>query len=306
MDPILVIMAAGIGSRYGGNKQLDAVTPNGDIIMDFSLYDAYRAGFRRVIFIIREEFKGSFEAHMSNKINNYFDIEYAYQNINDIPEGYKVPAGRQKPWGTAHAVLSAKNLIDSPFAVINADDFYGANAFKQIFDFLKYKATDTHHAMVSFKIENTLSKNGTVTRGICTASNGILESVEEHFEISMKKNKNGDSYISAVNSDNKAIEIKCGTPVSMNLWGFGKEFVTVMDDLFKNEFGNIIKNNPIKGEFYLPYCISKEIHDNKASVSVLSSDDQWFGVTYRKDKIEVEKAIQSMINDKKYPDILWK
>ena len=302
MEPILVIMAAGMGSRYGGNKQLDEVTDQGDIIMDFSLYDAYQAGFRRVAFVIKRDFEEVFKSHIEAGAGKLFETHYVYQQLDDLPSGFEVPEGRVKPWGTGHAVLAARSVIDAPFAVINADDFYGREAFRLVYDYLSRNADREHNCMIGFRIENTLSENGTVSRGICRSENGVLTDIEEHFEVGR------DSELGVITGRNGAdlkVAIKDGTPVSMNLWGFGREFMDVMARDFIPDLERILAENPIKGEFYLPTPIRNQIESGESSFAVLTTDDKWFGVTYKEDKPEVVARLKEMKDNGTYPERLW-
>ena len=301
MEPILVIMAAGMGSRYGGPKQIDPITSEGDIIMDFSLYDAYQAGFRRVAFIIKEDFEATFKAHIEGRAGKLFETHYALQNLSDLPAGYSVPEGRTKPWGTGQAVLSARDYIDAPFAVINADDYYGQEAFEKIYKFLSESADATHHCMIGFKIENTLSANGSVARGLCEVTDGFLSDIEEHSDVI----RESDGVIRATNSKRLRHDVPDGHSVSMNLWGFGTEFLGIMKDGFPTALDAIMDKNPLKGEYFLPYCIDNEVKAGRATVAVLQSSDKWFGVTYKEDKDEVAAQFAEMKAAGKYPKELW-
>ncbi len=302
MEPILVIMAAGMGSRYGGNKQLDSITDQGDIIMDFSLFDAYKAGFKKVCFIIKKDFEEVFKNHIENGAGKFIETHYVFQELTDLPAGYKVPEGRVKPWGTGHAVLSARKVIDAPYAVINADDYYGRESFEMIYDFLKNKADATHACMVGFKVDNTLSENGTVSRGICKTDDGVLTDIEEHFEVGRDKEL---GVITAINGGDLKVAIKDGTPVSMNLWGFGREFMTAMESDFPAALDTILAENPMKGEFGLPTPIKSRIESGEVEFEVLPTDSKWFGVTYKEDKPGVVAKFAEMKESGFYPMELW-
>lgn len=301
MEPILVIMAAGMGSRYGGAKQIDSMTDEGDIIMDFSLYDAYRAGFRRATFIIKEDFEETFREHIDSRAGKLFETTFVHQKLEDLPVGYSVPEGRTKPWGTAHAVLSARKVIDAPFAVINADDFYGPEAFQLMYDYLTTKVQETDHCMVGFSIENTLSRYGNVSRGICQVVDGKLTNIEEHMEVGYRE----DGKIHGLNGNGEDHLIPEGTPVSMNLLGFSREFMQVIEERFSAALDQILEKNPMKGEAYIPTMVNDEIQSKRATVSVLHSYDKWYGVTYREDREGVVEALADMKRQGIYPLDLW-
>lgn len=306
MEPILIIMAAGMGSRYGGTKQIDPISDEGDMIMDFSLYDAYQAGFRRVVFIIKADFEEKFRAHTEPRAGRFFDVEYVHQRVDDIPAGYTAPAERTRPWGTGHAVLAARHVTDAPFAVINADDYYGSEAFDLIYNFLKEKADASHHCMVGFRVENTLSENGTVARGICREESGRLADIEEHLEVERESTGEHAGMITGISTSGTKEIIADGSPVSMNLWGFGQEFMDVLESDFPVALQAILKNDPLKGEFFLPSCIDAQIKSGNATVDLLHSEDKWFGVTYQNDKPFVVGKFKEMKKAGKYPADLWK
>ena len=301
MEPILVIMAAGMGSRYGGNKQLDTITEQGDIIMDFSLFDAYEAGFRRVCFIIKHDFEDVFKAHIEKGAAKKYEVHYAFQELSDLPDGYEVPEGRTKPFGTGQAVLAARDIIDAPFAVINADDYYGKEGFKKIYEFLTTKADSSHNCMVGFEVENTLSENGTVSRGICKAENGLLTDIVEHLQIG----KEADGTVTDILPDGSKLVIPADSPVSMNLWGFGAEYMEVLKDGFVKALAHIMEENPLKGEYYIQSPINDQIADGSATYEVLTSSDKWFGVTYKEDKPEVVAKFAELKANGTYPISLW-
>ena len=303
--PVLVIMAAGMGSRYGGLKQIDPVSEQGEIILDFSLYDAMMAGFEKVIFIIKEENEEDFRELIDERAGKHMEVKYAFQKLENLPEGYSVPEGRVKPWGTCHAVLSAAEYIDGPFAVINADDYYGPGAFQAIYEYLE-KAEDDEkyrYCMVGYQLENTLTENGHVARGVCTVSEeGLLTDIVERTKIMHR-----DGKIMFTEDDEKTWEeLKKGTPVSMNFWGFTESFVDEMKKRFPAFLDRAMKENPLKGEYFLPGVVDQLIKEDKATVKVLKSADKWYGVTYKEDKQGVVDALQSMKDKGMYPDRLWK
>lgn len=298
----LVIMAAGMGSRYGGLKQIDPVGPNGEIIMEYSIYDAIKAGFSKVVFIIKKEIEETFREVIGKKIEGLIDVEYVYQKLENLPAGFSVPEGRVKPWGTGHAVLSAKNAVTTPFAVINADDFYGANTYKLLNNYLsanndqeKYK-----YCMVGFIIENTLTENGHVARGVCSVdSSGHLIDIHERTKI-MKFGQQ----TKYTEDDQNWILIPEGSVVSMNTWGFN---LSIFDEL-EAGFPAFLKNsqsNPLKAEYFLPTVVDNLIKAGKADVKVLSTADKWYGVTYQEDKPVVKKSINDMVLAGQYPLNLW-
>ena len=304
-EPTLVIMAAGMGSRYGGLKQVDPITDTDEIIVDFSLYDAMLAGFDRAIFIIREEHRDLFREVIDERAGRFMKIEYAYQKIDDIPQGVAVPEDRKKPWGTAHAVLSCRDMIDGPFAVINADDYYGPDGFAAIYEYLTTHedGEKQEYCMVGYKLENTVTENGTVSRGVCTIDeNGNLADVTERTKI-----KEVDGRISYTEDEGETwIPLPDGTIVSMNFWGFTagmmNELKDGMDEFFETKF----ISDPVKSECYLPAVADNLIKTGKANVKVLNSSDAWYGITYPEDKEDVKNALESMKDKGLYPPKLWK
>ena len=302
--PVLVIMAAGMGSRYGGLKQIDPVDEQGHIIMDFSIFDAKRAGFEKVIFIIKKEIEKDFKEVIGNRIEKVVDVAYAFQDLHNIPDGYEVPADRVKPWGTAHAVLSCKDLIDGPFVVINADDYYGRDAFQKIYDFLSTHEDNEKYCytMVGYQLENTLTENGHVARGICEMNEaGELVSVTERTRIEKRDGR------AAFTEDDGATwtTLPEGTIVSMNMWGFTEGFLGEIDNGFEAFLEEGLKKNPLKCEYFLPTVVSNLLTQDKATVSVLTSEDKWYGVTYKEDKPVVEQAIKDFKKVGLYPEKLW-
>lgn len=299
----LVIMAAGMGSRYGGLKQIDPIGPGGEIILDYSVYDAVKAGFDKVIFVIKEEIEKDFKEIIGNKFDGVVDIDFAYQDINNLPEGFTVPEGRVKPWGTGHAVLSCKGMIDGPFAVINADDYYGRETFELIYNELnKEKAVSDKYGfcMVGFRVENTLTENGTVARGVCqTSADGYLTDIVERTKIAIR-----DGKIMFTEDGESWTEIPEGTTVSMNCWGF----TPVMMDELESRFAACLeknKDNMLKCEYFLPFVVDELLKEDKAEVTVLSTKEKWYGVTYKEDKAVVVSAIREKVEKGEYPPCLW-
>lgn len=302
--PVLVIMAAGMGSRYGGQKQIDPIDEEGHIIIDFSMYDAKAAGFEKVIFIIKREDESDFRAAVGERIARYMDVSYAYQELDNIPAGCEVPEGRTKPWGTAHAILSCSDLIHGPFAVINADDYYGKEAFQLIYDYLASHTDDDkyRYAMVGYQLSNTVTDNGYVSRGVCEIDpSGRLGKVQERTHIE----KRHDS-IEYTEDDGKTWHmLPKDTIVSMNLWGFGKSIMREIEAGFGAFLKEGIKTNPFKCEYFLPSVVSRLLDEDRATVDVLTSRDRWYGVTYKEDKPLVEAAIRKMKKEGLYPENLW-
>lgn len=292
-EPILVVMAAGMGSRYGGLKQIDPIGENGEIIMDYSLFDAYRAGFRRVVFIIKEELYSDFREKVGKNAEKHFEVHYAFQKLTDIPKGFSVPEGRVKPWGTAHAVYSAREYLDAPFAAINSDDYYGTEAFKKIYDFLASAKDDEkkHYVMVGYDLMKTLSENGHVARGICsTDENSMLTGIVERTRIEPK-----DGGAAYTEDDGKTwVKFEGKTTVSMNMWGFTESFVEKLIEDFPLFLKDAIENNPMKGEYFLPFVVNDMLASGEADVKVLSSSDKWYGVTYKEDKPVVVAAMKKL------------
>lgn len=298
-------MAAGMGSRYGGLKQIDPIDEQGHIIMDFSIFDAKRAGFDKVVFIIKKENELDFKETVGKRIEKEMEVAYVFQDINNIPEGFQVPEGRVKPWGTAHAVLSSIEEVDGPFAVINADDYYGRDAFQKIYDFLSTHEDDDlyRYTMVGYQLENTLTENGHVSRGVCcTNEAGELVSVTERTRI--EKKDDGAVY---TEDDGKTwITLPKGSIVSMNMWGFTASMLKEIQKGFPAFLEEGLKVNPMKCEYYLPSVVSDLLAEKKATVTVLTSSDKWYGVTYKEDKPFVQAAIKGLKDSGLYPQNLWK
>ena len=292
--PTLVVLAAGMGSRYGGLKQVDPVGPSGEAILDYSVFDAVRAGFGKVVFIIRKDFEAEFKAKVGAKYEGLVPVDYCYQDINDLPEPYKVPEGRTKPWGTAHATRAARTVVKEPFAVINADDFYGRDAFAKLGAFLK-AAKPMEFAMVGYRLDLTLSENGSVARGICTvAADGTLSAVTEMTKLV----KAGDTAENRENPD-APVKVPLDARVSMNLWGFTPELFAELEERFPKWLAaNGAKE---KSEWYIPFVVDELIHEGKATCRVLPTDSSWFGVTYREDKPFVMAEIKKLVDAGEYP-----
>ena len=298
MNETLVILAAGMGSRYGGLKQVDTIGNNGESIIDFTIYDAIQAGFKNLILIIRKEHEEIFEKNLVSKIRPFINVEYAYQDLHDVPVGVQIPADRVKPLGTTHALLSIRNIIKGPFMICNADDYYGKEAFKTMFNFLSTSTNDYEYSMVGYEIQNTLSDNGSVTRGLCE--------------------KNDDDYLTSVVETKGIIKADNGvavegvgninplTPASMNFWGFKTTIIPLLKDKFDNEVAQGLKNDPLKYEALLPSHVGELMNEGKCKVKVLSSSDKWFGVTYKEDKPNVVKHFEDLKNEGLYPFDLWK
>lgn len=299
----LVIMAAGLGSRYGGIKQLEPVGPGGEIIMDYSIYDAIRAGFNKIIFIIRKDIEQDFYDVIGKRIEQIIEVEYVFQEIENLPEGFEKPKDRTKPWGTGQAVLSCLGFVKEPFVVINADDYYGKEAFVKIYEFLTTQTSATvpyQFCMAGFTLGNTLSENGTVTRGVCAVNNdNLLVDIVETSGIKQENNKGV-----AVNQLGEPISVELEGAVSMNMWGFTPELFDELEQGFI-QFLKDIKDNGLKAEYLLPEAVDKLIKSNKAEVHVLKTNDKWFGVTYKEDKEMVVKSFRDLVDKGVYPNKLY-
>ncbi len=300
----LVIMAAGMGSRYGGLKQIDPVTPHGEFIVDFSIYDAIRAGIDKVVFIIKRENYDIFRETVGSRIEGSVEVKYVFQELDAIPEGYTVPEGRVKPWGTGHAVLCCKDVVDESFIVINADDFYGAEAYAKLAEFLKTAKADSeraHFAMVGYVLENTITENGSVARGVCESENGLLTQVTERTKI--MENDGVVQYL----EDDVWHDLDRKTTVSMNFWGFTPELFGMLENDFKTFLDDVNagKKDTLKGEFFLPFVVADGIKSGKCDARVLETNAKWYGVTYHEDKPALEAFIKKSVADGEYPDGLW-
>ena len=303
MKPTLLLLAAGMGSRYGGLKQLDGLGPNGETIMDYSIYDAIQAGFGKIVWVIRKDFEQDFREKILSKYEGHVPCELCFQSIEDLPEGFKVPEGRQKPWGTNHAVLMAKDIIKEPFCVINCDDFYNRDCFKVIGKFLSElpEGSKNRYAMVGFRVGNTLSENGTVARGICSKdANENLQTVVERTEI-----ERHDGNVQYKDENGEWVTVADNTPVSMNVWGFTPDYFEYSEAYFK-EFLSDPANMPnLKAEFFIPLMVNKLINEKTATVQVLDTTSKWFGVTYAADRDSVVAKIQKLIDEGVYPNKLF-
>lgn len=297
----LVIMAAGMGSRYGGLKQMDPIGPNGEVILDYSVFDAIEAGFDKVIFVIKHEIEEDFKALMQGKYEDRIEVGYAFQRIDNIPDGFTVPEGRVKPWGTGHAVLSCDGMIDGPFAVINADDYYGKETFRLVCNALKNAEKDSEFCMVGFKVENTLTENGHVARGVCqTDENGYLTDIVERTKIARK-----DGKICFTEDDGATwTELAEGSTVSMNCWGFSGMMMTELKSRFKAFFEKNA-DNLTKCEYFLPFVVDELLKEGKVTVKVMDTTEKWYGVTYKEDKAVVMAALRQKVIDGVYPEKLW-
>ncbi|WP_462319567.1 nucleotidyltransferase family protein [Marinilabilia sp.] len=298
MKPTLLILAAGMGSRYGGLKQMDELGPNGESIIDYSVYDAIRAGFGKVVFVIRHSFADAFKERFESRLTGKIETEYVFQELDYLPEGFSVPEGREKPWGTGHAMLMAKDAIREPFAIVNADDFYGNEAYQSAADFIKNNPAENEYAMIGYPLQNTLSENGTVSRGVCeTDDEGNLKDITERTKIGWENEE-----IFYYEGDSKT-KLTGKEPVSMNFWIFKPSFFTHLENGFI-EFLKA-KGTEMKSEYYFNACADELIKSGKASTKVIDTDSQWFGVTYKEDKPIVLESLNNLIKDGVYPEKLW-
>jgi UTP-glucose-1-phosphate uridylyltransferase len=299
MKPTLLILAAGMGSRFGGLKQVEPVGPNGEAIIDYSIYDAIKAGFGKVVFVIRESFADAFREKFDPLLKGKIEVEYVFQELENLPEGFTVPENREKPWGTAHAILVTKEVINEPFCALNADDFYGFNAYKVMADFLTQSANPTEYSMVGYKLSHTLSDYGSVSRGICDVDeNDLLRKIVETVKIIKRDNK-----IISIESDGSEVELTGNESASMNIWGFKPSVFPILEEKFTDFLNNHI-NEP-KSEIYIPSVVFDMIQEKKAKVKVLKADSPWFGVTYKEDKPRVVAKINKLIEAGEYPEKLY-
>jgi dTDP-glucose pyrophosphorylase len=301
--PVLIVMAAGMGSRYGGLKQIDPVTEQGEIIIDFSLYDALKAGFSEAVFIIKKEMEDEVRALVDGGAGSHMAVRYVYQDIGDTPPGFAAPEGRVKPWGTGHAVLVARAEVDGPFAVINADDYYGPAAYRLMYEYLAGAADDDklRYAMVGYRLANTVTEHGFVTRGVCeVGGDGYLTAVNERMKIARRP-----SGIAYEDEDGRWVDLPPDTTVSMNFWGFTESFMAELAGGIAGFFANDVPRNPLKAEYLLPRVVDNLIRAGRATVEVMETDDLWYGVTYKEDKEQVVAALRALKEDGRYPARLW-
>ncbi len=298
--PKLVIMAAGMGSRFGGLKQMEPVDREGHSIIDFSMYDARRAGFRDLVFIIKREHEALFRERIGTRMERFFHVEYVYQELTDIPAGYSVPDGRVKPWGTGQAVACCRNVLHGPFAVINSDDFYGRTAFSTIYEFLRTNDDEHCYAMVGYRVRNTVTEFGSVARGVCEVENGMLTSITERMQIYQR----GD-HAAYTEDGTQFVDLPGDTIVSMNLWGFTQPMVSELWSRLSTFLAQAVPQNPMKCEFYLPNAVNQQLEDGTARVRVLPCEEVWHGVTYREDLASVKEAICALKAAGVYEERLW-
>ena len=301
-SPTLVIMAAGMGSRFGGPKQTTPVDDAGHFILHYSLFDAYRAGFRKVVFIVKPGMESEFRDALGEGVAAHFDVRFAPQALDALPEGYSVPEGRQKPWGTAHAVLCAAGEIDGPFAVINADDYYGVTAFQVLYDFLAADRPESEYAMVGFRLRNTVTEHGSVARGVCEVENGLLRGVTERTKIVKK-----DDDAAFTEDDGETwTDLSGDTLVSMNFWGFTPLYLYELAKRFPAFLENEVPKNPLKSEYFVPSVVNAQLQEGSASIAVLDTPDAWHGVTYPEDLPGVKRALKALTDAGTYPESFWK
>lgn len=300
-EPALVILAAGMGSRYGGLKQIDTVGSNGESIIDFTIYDAIEAGFKKVYLIIQEKHEAAFDEELGNKIRKHIEVEYVYQSLDDIPEGYIIPEDRVKPWGTTHALLAIRNQVSEPFIILNADDYYGKDAFVQMYKYLSENESGTEFALMGYQLENTLSDSGAVTRAICKVEDGYLKEINEVHKIA--KNNGVLQY---ENEQGEWADLESGLLASMNFWAFTPEIIPLLQELFVKFMDTDVKANPLKSEALLPNDIGTLMATKGVKVKVLNSTASWFGVTYADDKPKVVEKFAEMKANGLYPEDLWK
>ena len=300
MEPTLVILAAGMGSRFGGLKQISPLGPHGEIIIDYSLHDAYEAGFRKVVFVIKEEMYDTFREVIGKKTEEKMQVKYAIQALDILPDGFEVPENRKKPWGTAHAVMCARPCIDGNFGIINADDYYGVDAYRTIYEELGRLKPEGEATMVGYLLKNTASLHGTVSRGVCAVENGLLTGVTERTTIVPREG--GAAYI----EDGRETFLPAGTPVSMNLWAFRRSVLDELESRFPAWLDENVPLNPMKCEYFLPLIPNQLLKEGKATVKVLPTHERWYGMTYANDMPNIRAALASMRESGLYPEHLWR
>ncbi|MDR2609917.1 MAG: nucleotidyltransferase [Clostridiales Family XIII bacterium] len=302
--PVLVVMAAGMGSRYGGLKQIEPVSEQGENIADFSLYDALLAGFEKAVFVINKNIEADVRALLDEGAGKHIDIDYAFQRLDDLPAGYRVPEGRVKPWGTCHAVMAARHAVSGPFVVINADDYYGPHAYQLMFDYLSSAKNDetARYAMVGYTLKNTVTENGHVARGICRVdADGFMAGVDERLKIMRR-----GAEIAYTEDDETWIPLPADAVVSMNFWGFTEGFMEIAVREFPAALDRILRTDPLRGEYQLPRTVGDMKDAGEATVKVMTTDDHWYGITYKEDRKSVVSALQALKDRGVYPDKLWR
>lgn len=300
VEPSLVILAAGMGSRYGGLKQIDTVGSNGESIIDFTIYDAIEAGFKKVYLIIQEKHKEAFDAELADKLKGHIEVEYVYQALEDIPAGYSIPEGREKPWGTTHALLAVRKQVKEPFIILNADDYYGKDAFVQMYDYLSNVQDENEFALMGYQLENTLSDSGAVTRALCSVEDGHLKEIVEVSKIIGE-----DGVVKFENENGEWEQLAEGQLASMNFWAFTPAIIPLLEELFVNFLETDVKADSLKSEALLPNDIGTLMETKGIKVKVFNSTDSWFGVTYADDKPKVVEKFKEMKENKLYPEDLW-
>lgn len=300
LEPSLVILAAGMGSRYGGLKQIDTVGSNGESIIDFTIYDAIEAGFKKVYLIIQEKHKEAFDAELANKLKGHIEVEYVYQALEDIPAGYSIPEGREKPWGTTHALLAVRKQVKEPFIILNADDYYGKDAFVQMYEYLSNHDNEDEFALMGYQLENTLSDSGAVTRALCGVEDGFLKEINE-----VSKIIKADGQIKFENADGEWEELGNDQLASMNFWAFTPKVISLLEEVFVTFLDETVQSDPLKAEALLPNDIGTLMETKGIKVKVFNSSDSWFGVTYADDKPKVVEKFAEMKANKLYPEDLW-
>lgn len=294
-EPMLVVLAAGMGSRYGGLKQIDPIGPHGEVILNYTCFDAMRAGFKRFVFIIKEEMAEDFKRIVGDRLPSEVEVHYVFQSFDDVPQGIEISSERSKPLGTTHAMYCTRNVVDAPFAILNADDFYGEDAFKKLYEHLTQTQTN---CMIGYELDKTLTDHGTVTRGVCVVENHHLKAIEECAKIARKED--GVYY----EQQGTWIALDPKANVSMNMWGFQLGVMNEMVANFKEDLASKLAQDPLKGEVLLPVYVGGLLKEQKIDIEVLSSEDAWFGVTYQEDKVMVKASIQALIKEGKYPETL--